>query len=136
MNERRRKSAVNNKICQDCGKEFVINSNRNRQFNLFHLESADGCESELGNELPTMVPVVISNNSNQNVDEFGDLQNDEVDLTRSNEASNELFTDADNDDGITDADNDDGITDGTTYPPLSEPINDRAKRIQVRTSCG
>ena len=87
---KRQKSATNNKICQVCGKEFAKKSNRDRDFNLFHVENNsieidDADKSDLDNELPTMVPVMPDD---QNIDNFVFLPNNEVDPALNIEDSN------------------------------------------------
>ena len=54
---KQRGSIANNKICPDCGKEFLIKSNRDRHFKQFHSEKVVQPDDEEDEELPTMVVI-------------------------------------------------------------------------------
>ena len=63
---KQRGSIANNKICPDCGKEFLIKSNRDRHFKQFHSEKVVQPDDEEDEELPTMV--VIPNEAALTID--------------------------------------------------------------------
>ena len=54
---KQRGSIANNEICPDCGKEFLIKSNRDRHFKQFHSEKVVQPDDEEDEELPTMVVI-------------------------------------------------------------------------------
>ena len=54
---KQRDSIANNKICPDCGKEFLKKSNRDRHFKQFHSEKVVQPDDEEDDELPTMVVI-------------------------------------------------------------------------------
>ena len=135
---KRRKSAANKKMCQVCGEEFAKKSNRNRHFNLFHVENnsieIEGADkSDLDNELPTIVTVM---SDDQNVDNFVLLQNNEVDPTPNIEDSNFNEGEVSNEHGVGTENDSESHIDDATDPVLSEPATQRAAKGSRRESCG
>ena len=54
---KQRDSIANNKICPDCGKEFLKKSNRDRHFKQFHSEKVVQPDDEENDELPAMIVI-------------------------------------------------------------------------------